>query len=134
MKELLLLAVGAGLTLFGALAQAAINRRTSSSNRLLELRVEALSTIWIELVATRDIFGDKIALGHPRWLKERSKDAASALNRLRCQVDRSQVILDASVTGALREIDSYLFLFLREDEQKPSVYAREFGDLIAKLD
>ena len=134
MKELLLLAVGSGLTLLGTLVQAAIQRRTSSSNRLFELRLEALTGVWAELISVRDIFAAKIPLGHTKWAAERGAEAKAALNRFRCEVDRSQVVLDGGVTLVLRRIDTYLYQRLCEDDQKPSDYAREFGALVKKLE
>jgi len=134
MKELLLLLAGAGLTLLGALAQAALDRRTVSTSKILELRLEALNRIWTELVATRNIFEEKFQLGHARWVEVRGRAAEDALNRFRNEIDRSQVLLDANVTKVLREIDAYLYLLLSEEQQKPSAYIEEFGGLLHNLE
>ncbi len=126
-----LLGVGA---LLGMVIQSWIDRGTTASNRLFEERLKTLNEIWTTLIEVKLIYARKISLGHKKWIEKYKDEATDTVNKFRNSIDRAQVILDAPVVEALRNIDGYLHSLLFDDNQKPSDYAKEINNLTDRLE
>ena len=79
-------------------------------------------------------FGPKVSKGHAAWKKEHYDTALNTLNRYRTVLEERQILLDADVTVALRELDMFFYLTLDEEEQRPGAYVTERAKLIKALE
>lgn len=132
-KDITLLVVGAGIALFSNWASARIERETSASNELFNLRVNALNEIWLEFIQVRDVYARKAQEGHEAWIKNHKDDAQNKLDSFRRLVDAKQVVLPPKIIEKLRDIDSYLFSLLSIEDQNPSEYQEDINRRLKTL-
>jgi hypothetical protein len=133
-EHLLFLVFGSISTLVGVWISAWLQRSTASSSHVFERRLAALTDLWTALVEVQQQFVPKIPKGHAAWKEESYEAALSALNRYRTALEVKQILLDADVVVALRDLDIFFYLTLDEDEQKPSAYIAEHNRLIKALE
>jgi len=110
-EQLLLLIAGASLTLAGAIVKSWLDRRTHSSTRVFEMRVDALNRIWQAFNEMKGLYASRVERGLAEWESEVSHDARRALTHFRRSIDNAQVVLPAEVIDVLRRIDEVYFLY-----------------------
>ena len=132
-EKLLYLVAGSLLTLVGAIVKTWLDRRTHSSNRIFELRVEALNRVWQAFNEMKGLFAIRIEIGFGRWSQDYAQKAAEALATFRRSIDNAQVVLPAEVIDVLRRMDELYYLYLGDDQQRPSNFNRELKRLLGEL-
>lgn len=134
LKDVLLFALGSGVTLVVTLASAFLQRLTASSALLFERRLEALNAVWAALVQARSEFTPRVGMGHKNWMELKYKSALSALDRFQRAIEINQVLLDAQVVLALRAIDVYLYTLPDEEDLTASQFVSELRRLTQALE
>ena len=127
------LVAGSLLTLVGAIVKTWLDRRTHSSNRIFELRVEALNRVWQAFNEMKGLFATPVEIGFDPRSQENVQRAGEALTTFRRSIDNAQVVLPAEVIDVLRRMDELYFLYLRDDQQRPSNFQRELKRLLDEL-
>ena len=133
MKEILLLIAGASIALFSTWVKSWIEREAHCSNEIFKQRISCMNQIWSSFYEVKNIFGSKIALGHAKWIAQNHDEALDKLNAFRRAIDESQIVLSQEIIGGFRELDTYLFTLLDDDDQKPSQYVSELNAILEKL-
>ena len=131
-KEILLLIVGASIALFSSWVKSWIESQSKISNEIFNQRLTSLNRVWVSFYEVKEIYGDKISLGHEKWLESNFELALEKLNLFRCSIDESQIFLGSEIVECFREIDAYLFVLLHEESQKPSEYVSGINRLLEK--
>lgn len=129
-KEILLLIVGASIALFSAWVKSWIESESKISNEIFNQRLICLNRIWVSFYEVKEIYGGKISLGHEKWLKSNFEQALEKLNSFRRSIDESQIILGSEIVECFRAIDTYLFVLLHEESQRPSEYISDINTLL----
>lgn len=133
-EHLAFLIFGSISTLAGVWLSSWLQRSTASSSHVFERRLDALTEVWTALVEVQQQFVAKISKGHAAWKKESYDVALNTLNRYRTALEEKQILLDADVIVAFRELDMFFYLTLVEEEQRPSAYVAERAKLIKALE
>ena len=132
-KEILLLITGASLALFSTWVKSWIEREAHCSNEVFKQRISCMNQIWSSFYEVKNIFGSKIALGHVKWVAQNHNEALERLNSFRRAIDESQIVLCQEIISGFRELDTYLFVLLDDEDQKPSQYVSELNAILEKL-
>ena len=123
LEEIALVLIGAALTLAAQYIRNLSDRDTHASNRVLEIRLNALQSIWEKYAAALWVLGSRTNEG---W--EHYDEAKALQDEFRREVERNQIVLDHSVVAGLRRIDSDLLLFRDGDwhteQGRPIGFAR----------
>ena len=133
MKEILLLIVGASIALFSTWVKSWIEREAHCSNEVFKQRISCMNQIWSSFYEVKNIFGSKIALGHGKWIAQNHDEALEKLNAFRRAIDESQIVLSEEIISGFRELDTYLFVLLGNEDQRPSQYVSELNAILEKL-
>jgi len=135
LEKLLLLFCGSSLTLLGVLLKSWLDLKSTTSNRLFDERIFALKDVWGKLIDVKSKCDLKISLGYERWALKCFEDAKQASREFQTSINRAQIILNAPVIQALRNIDAYFYLFINMEEGvKTSDYINDLKALIGKLE
>lgn len=133
MKEILLLIAGASIALFSTWVKSWIDREAHCSNEIFKQRISCMNQIWSSFYEVKNIFGSKIPLGHAKWVAQNHDEALDKLNAFRRAIDESQIVLGQEIISGFRELDTYLFVLLSDEDQKPSQYVSEINAILEKL-
>lgn len=115
LHEAALVLLGAAVSLISQWEKALLSRDTHASNRLFELRVEALAAIWKKYV---DLFYEVVpamSLGHDRWKEQHHDEADELRMAFRKEIERRQVYLDKEVVEHFRKLDFQLGTYMAGD-------------------
>lgn len=139
----MLLIAGSLLTIVGVIVKTWLDRRTYSSNRLFELRIEALNRVWQAFNEMKGLFASRIEIGVSRWSTEYmdkeieeqtyKEKAGEALTNFRRSIDNEQVVLPSEVIDILRQMDVEYFLYLDDDEAKGGQFQSKIKRLLKDL-
>ncbi len=132
-EQLLLLIAGAGLTLIGAIVKTWLDRRTHSSTRIFELRIEALNRIWQAFNEMKGLYAFRIEVGFPQWQNVYAQPASDALTRFRRAIDNAQVVLPAKVIDILRKMDVAYFIYHSDEVARGSQFQGQVKRLLDEL-
>lgn len=133
MKEILLLIAGASIALFSTWVKSWIDREAHCSNEIFKQRISCMNQIWSSFYEVKNIFGRKIPLGHAKWIAQNHDEALNKLDAFRRAIDESQIVLGQEIISGFRELDTYLFVLLSDEDQKPSQYVSEINAILEKL-
>jgi hypothetical protein len=133
MKEVLLIVVGASIALISSWVKSWVERETACSNEIYKQRISCLNKIWCSFYEVKEIYGAKIPLGHNNWVTKHGDEAEEKLNVFRRTIDESQIILSKEIVSEFRELDTYLFTLLHEDDQTPSNYIKQINSILEKI-
>lgn len=133
MKEILLLIAGASIALFSTWVNSWIDREAHCSNEIFKQRISCMNQIWSSFYEVKNIFGSKISLGHAKWVVHHHDEAREKLDAFRRAIDESQIVLGQEIISGFRELDTYLFVLLSDEDQKPSQYVAEINAILEKL-
>jgi hypothetical protein len=125
--------VGAIVTLLAVFLTALLGRYTFVSNRVFDLRVEALNNILRAFNEMKGYFAFRQQLGFPKWHMEYREKAIVAIHEFRRAIDNSQIVLPASVFESFREIDSAYYLFLDDEKQNWSELAQKVNLICQRM-
>lgn len=106
LEEIGLVLIGAALTLSAQFIRNLSDRDTHASNSVLEIRLNALQSIWEKYAAALWVLGLRT---NENW--GCYEEAEALQNDFRREVERNQIVLDHSVVSGLRRVDSDLLLF-----------------------
>ena len=132
-KEILLLIAGASIALFSTWVKSWIEREAHCSNEVFKQRISCMTQIWSSFYEVKNIFGNKISLGHAKWVEQNHDEALQKLNEFRSAIDKSQIVLSQEIVSGFRELDTYLYVLLSEEDQKPSQYVSELNVILEKV-
>ena len=104
------------------------DRETHASNRILEMRLQALQNIWDRLNDLIYVVSPSMGMGYEKWHTihyEEARDIALAFKK---EVERQQVILDKSVIDAFKRTYSVFSIYMAGAEvddrhKKPQPYS-----------
>lgn len=133
MNEIFLLIAGAAIALFSTWVKSWIDREAQCSNEVFKQRISCMNQIWSSFYEVKNIFGSKIALGHEKWVAQNHAEALEKLNAFRRLIDENQIVLSKEIVSGFRELDTYLFVLLGDEDQKPSQYVAELNAILEKL-
>jgi hypothetical protein len=133
MKELLLLLAGASIALFSTWVKSWVDRESHCSNEVFKQRISCMNQIWSSFYEVKSIFGNKIAKGQAKWISQHHDEALEKLNAFRKLIDESQIVLSKEIVNGFRELDSYLFVLIGDEDQHPSRYVAELNAILEKL-
>ncbi len=137
MTELLPTITGAAIALISglitALVKSWIDREAHCSNEVFKQRISCMNQIWSSFYEVKNIYGSKITLGHSKWLAQNRDKALEKLNAFRKTIDESQIVLSHEIISGFRELDTYLFTLLDDEDQKPSQYELDLNEILDKL-
>ena len=132
-KDISLLVAGAAVALISAWLKSIWDRRSTSSNTLFQMRLNAIDKIWRSFLKVKEIYGEKIFVGHDNWIRRHKENSLNLLNEYRQVLDENQVILDHSITDIFRSLHEYMHGLLSLDDQMPSDYIRELNRRLSVL-
>jgi len=133
MTEVLLIILGASIALMSAWTKSWIERESVCSNEIYKQRITFLNKIWCSFYEVKNVYGAKVSMGHENWINSHREDALNKLNAFRRDIDESQIVLSKDIVSEFRELDSYLFTLLDEEEQKPSEYVKELNVILKRV-
>ncbi len=133
MKELLLLIAGAAIALFSAWVKSWIDREAHCSNEVFKQRISCLNQIWSSFFEVKNIYARKIPLGHTDWIAQNRDEVLEKLNTFRKAIDESQIVLSQEIISGFRELDTYLFTLLDDEDQKPFQYVSDLNEILDQL-
>ena len=123
-----LLILGSLITLGTQVALKLFDRDTHASNKVLELRLEALQLVQSKLADALRVFGPAAGMGWERWQEEYGEEAQRAQGEFRLALEQSKMLLDAQITRGFRQLDTDLLLYrdgdLLDDDNRQLGYAR----------
>lgn len=131
--QFILLLFGSLLTLLGVFINSWVHRRTYTSNRLYELRIEALNGIWKAFNEMKGSFAFRIQLEDSEWRSQYASEAEERLTAFRRTIDNSQVVLPIDVINILRLIDEAYYLDYNNTDHKPSEFQKILKSLLTDL-
>lgn len=107
--------------------KALADRETHSSNRILEVRLNALQGIWDCLNELTWLVSPSLGMGYEKWHEAHYDAARQASLDFKKEVERQQIVLDKSVVDAFKKIYSAFDLFMTGSERderhnKPQPY------------
>jgi hypothetical protein len=132
-KDISLIITGAVLGLISAWLKSIWDRRSTSSNTLFDMRLNAINKIWHSFLKVKAIYGQKIPLGHDNWLRTHKEDSLNSLIEYRQIIDENQVILDHCITDGFLNLEYYMYNLLSIDDQVPSDYIGELNQRLSSL-
>ena len=132
-KEISLFVAGAVVTLIATWLKSIWDRKSTSSNTLFEMRLNAIDKIWRSFLEVKKIYAQKIFLGHDNWLRTHKEKSRTLLTEYRQMLWENQVLLDHCITDVLRELADYMTELLFRDDQVPSEYIDELNQRLSKL-
>lgn len=114
-ESISLLFAGALLTLLSQWALKYFERDTHASNRVLEMRLEAMQSIWLHFIRVRRriAISEHYLLGRGSYDKVVYDSLTVVLGEFRQEVDLNQFLFDPSVTSALYGMEQRLDLFIK---------------------
>ena len=104
--------VGGAVSALLIIPKALADRSTHSSNRLLEIRLQALQDIWGHLNNLIWLVSPSLSMGYVKWHEEYSDRASQAALDFKKEVERHQIVLDKSVVDAFRQVYSAFGIFM----------------------
>jgi len=114
-NEIFLLIAGAAIALFSTWVKSWIDREAQCSNEMFKQRISCMNQIWSSFYEVKNIFGSKVALGHEKWLAQNHAEALEKLNAFRRLIDENQMSLSKEIVSGFRELDTYLWNKVAED-------------------
>lgn len=132
-KDISLFVTGAVLALISAWLKSIWDRKSTSSNTLFDMRLNAIDKIWRSFLKVKTIYGQKIPLGHDNWLRTHKENSLNLLIEYRQVIDENQVILDHCITDEFRNLEYYMYNLLSLDDQAPSDYIDELNQRLSVL-
>jgi len=133
MKEILLIIAGAAIALISSWVKSWIERESVCSNEIYKQRISCLNEIWRAFYEVKEIYGNKISMGHKKWLSTHREESLEKLNKFRRVIDDSQIVLSKEIIVEFRELDTYLYTLIFEDENVPSEYVAELNLILEKI-
>jgi hypothetical protein len=116
LDEAALILLGAAISLVSQWVKTFLSRDTHASNRVFELRLEAVAAIWNRYI---DLFYEVVkamSLGHDRWKKKHYDEAEELRMAFRKEIERRQVYLDKEVVEHFRKLDLELGTYMAGDK------------------
>ena len=108
---------GGAITALLIFPKALADRETHASNRVLEMRLQALRDVWYLLNDVIWLVSPSMSVGYEAWAEAHQDEAADANLKFKKEVERQQVILDKKVVDGFRGVFSCLDLFIHGEER-----------------
>jgi hypothetical protein len=124
---------GAVLSLIPAWLKSIWDRRTTSSNTLFDMRLDAINKIWHSFLKVKTIYDQKIYNGHDNWLRTHKENSRDLLIEYGQIIDENQIILDHCITDEFRNLESYMYSLFDLDDQEPFDYIDKLNQHLSVL-
>ncbi len=95
--------------------------------------MEALNRVWQAFNEMKGLFATPVEIDFDPRSQENVQKAGEALTTFRRSIDNAQVVLPAEVIDALRRMDELYYLYLGDDQQRPSNFQRDLKRLLDEL-
>ncbi len=122
-----LVLLGAVISIVSQWVKNLSDRDTHSSNRIFEVRLDALNVIWEKFSVALFEFSPSMGLGFANWKDSYFEKADKLRREFRSEVEKRQIVLDKTVIQGFKQIDSDLSIFasgeLHDQHGKPIGYA-----------
>jgi hypothetical protein len=118
MLEIGLVLLGGAVGYLGRWVQGLVDRDTHASNRIFEMRMSALTSIWDKYIEALSVLSRHNALGHDDWQKEHLEEACRHLSALKKEIERHQVVLDRKVVDRFVDVCVSMVMFSDGDFQR----------------
>ena len=118
-KNIVLLLLGSFLTLIGTLISALFSRKTYSSNKIFEQRLELIQHIWSKFNNLKFEVANNYTLifnNQDNHYESYKSKLETLLNNFRNEIDNAQIILDKNIIDGFRKLDEVYFLYKECEE------------------
>lgn len=133
--DLGLVLLGSLLTLTGYWVKAMLDRRTRTSNRIFELRLEAIDKLWGKYNRLVWVLGKSTQLGYNEWRDNHYEEAERAREEFRMEVERQQIILDKEIVEEFVKIGGEAMKFVhgnyKNENDDPISYFKWYNEKLS---
>lgn len=132
--KVILVLLGAAISLFTQWITSQLNRDTYISNRIFEYRLKAINAIWSRFNDLLWKVGRSLALGFNTWTDQHLEETEELRREFNKELEAKQILLDRNVVEAFNQLNTDVMLFshgdLRNDEGNPISYPQFLEDRI----
>mgnify|MGYP006443653687 CR=1 FL=1 len=107
-----LILLGAAISLVSLWVKNLLSRDTHASNRIFELRLEAIAEIWAKYIKLYYEVAPVEQLGHGSWKEQHYEKAEELRLVFRKEIENRQVYIDKEVANHFRKMDLELQAYM----------------------